>query len=150
MKFEEDIIRGKTGEKLVHYALTHNDKIKAVWDVSDDKRYQERDVDFLVYTLTNQVYGVEVKTDFKAHETGNIYFESESNGNPGCLERTTADYIYYYVFHSKKLYAITTNKLKKLVNSGRYVTVKGGDNSKGYLINIDDLIRQGIATERKL
>lgn len=148
MSFENDIIRGKTGEKVVHYMLTHSVNIKDVWDVSEDDRYQNKDVDFLVLTLSNQVYGVEVKTDFKAHETGNIFFEVDSAGNVGCLERTTADFIYYYVYHSKKLYVIITNRLKEFINSRLLTMVNGGDNAKGYLISIKDLLEMKIATER--
>lgn len=150
MSFEEDVIRGKTGEKVVHYALTHSKNIKDVWDVSDDTRYRINDVDFLVQTYNNQVYGVEVKTDFKAHETGNIFFETDSNGNVGCLERTTADYIYYYIYHSKKLYVIITKRLKQLIESGRFYKVKGGENAEGYLIPIERLIELKVAEERRL
>ena len=150
MEFEQDLIRGKAGEKVVYYMLTHNDKIKDVWDVSDDRRYQENDVDFLILTSKGQVYGVEVKTDFRAHETGNIFFETESHGKVGCLQKTTADYIYYYLFHNKKLYMINTEKLREFLDRKGIMmdTVKGGENSRGYLISIDELIRQKIATER--
>ena len=150
MKFEDDIIRGKTGERYVHYMLSHSDKIKGVWDVSEDVKYQNSDVDFLVYTTKNTVYGVEVKTDFKAHETGNIFFEVETAGNIGCLAKTKADFIYYYLYHTKKLYVIITEKLRWFIEQKGPLLelVKGGDNARGYLIPIEELIRYGIATER--
>lgn len=150
MSFEDDNIRGKVGERLVFYLLSHNDKIKVVLDVSDDTRYRARDVDFLIQTIKGQVYEVEVKTDFRAHETGNIFFEIESHGKVGCLRKTTADYIYYYLFHNKKLYMIITEKLREYIDSKGvlFEAVPGGNDSKGYLIPIDELVKLKIATER--
>lgn len=74
--FWEDMKKGELGEALVWNYLVNKDTIRQVTDVRKDKRYfNKEDVDFLVQTWNNWIYKVEVKTDFKAHETNNIFYE---------------------------------------------------------------------------
>ena len=89
---------------------------------------------------------IELKTDAKCHETGNVFVEFESRGKPSGIENTTAKF-WVFCLHSDKFKEqtfvfIPTRRLKKLINTYHYVVKKGGDNwtSKGYLIPKEDLL----------
>lgn len=74
---------GRIGEEVAYRWFIH--KGRTVVDVRDDPHYRRHDVDFLVDGI-----GVEVKTDTRAHETGNLYLEFNA------LRRSTAHYWYFY------------------------------------------------------
>ena len=85
---------------------------------------------------------VEVKTDLKAHKTGNVYIEYESRGKPSGIATSEADY--YCLAFNDVMELIESSKLKELCR-GYFKTSrnrKGGDNntSKGILLPIKDLI----------
>jgi len=82
---------------------------------------------------------LEVKTDFKALRTGNIFLEYESRGKKSGILKSKAD---FYVFIFSMQYIIMIEK-ETLINIAREVYrvdgfVRGGDNktSKGVLIPI--------------
>ena len=90
---------------------------------------------------------LEVKTDFKAHKTGNIAIEIESNGKPSGLRTTEAD---WWLFNIRipnaepMLLIITKQRLRKLaqMHIHRGHTVMGGDKmlSKMVLIPVSEVI----------
>ena len=90
---------------------------------------------------------VEVKTDFKAKDTGNVFVEYESRGKESGLSTTTADYWVYCLWtevRKKQTYVfIPTDRLKKTIKEGKYKETRGGDNltSKGYLVPKADLLK---------
>ena len=87
---------------------------------------------------------IEVKTDRKANETGNIYIEFQSRGKPSGIATSQSDYWVYktndfaFIFETEKLKA----KIKLLYKQGKATIKKGGDNntSVGLLISIKDLL----------
>jgi hypothetical protein len=80
---------------------------------------------------------IEVKRDFKALETGNIFIEYESRGKPSGLATTQADYWCYWL-SDEHCILIKTEKLKELCRKFLYTNrdVLGGDSntSKGILL----------------
>lgn len=150
--FEEDLAYGEYGERIAWISLLESARTRQVLDVRKDKYFQERDIDFLQLDVNNKVNKIEVKTDRQAHTSGNIVFETKSNSNEGCLARSEADYVYYYIEKSGELVGIKLRKLKELINANilRLREVPMGDNARGYLIAIEDLERYKVAERRKV
>lgn len=87
---------------------------------------------------------IEVKTDFRAYETGNVYVEYRSRYKPSGLATTQADWYCFYLSENHLL-IIRTQRLKQLCRPyyGTKRDVFGGDSntSKGILLPLDELIR---------
>lgn len=148
MPFKEDLIYGETGEHVAWLNLLESPKTRQVLDVRKDKYFQAKDIDFLQLDFQNNVNKIEVKTDRKAHETGNIAFETDSNGNVGCLERSEADYIYYYLEKSKEVIILKLKELRGYIKHTNPREITMGDNAKGYLLDIQNLIDYQVAIRR--
>jgi len=86
---------------------------------------------------------VEVKRDFKAIETGNIFVEYESRGKHSGISTSEAEW-YCYFISEEQFIIISSLKLKKLCRKyiGTDRDVFGGDSntSKGILLPISDLV----------
>ncbi|WP_416199077.1 MAG: hypothetical protein ACFWUA_05100 [Sporanaerobacter sp.] len=93
----------KTGERLV--TKIFEEKGYTVKDVSDNKEWQEPDIDLLVYKDNKLIHKIEVKTEERALQTKNVFIETKSNGKKGWIWKTEADYI-YTVIPNKKIYVI--------------------------------------------
>ena len=141
MAFDECLMTGGYGEHAVWNILTNQPKVRVIVDVRKDKRFQEKDIDFLVENADQQFTSVEVKTDFKAHETGNIVYELTTSGNVGCFEKTQADYIAYFVPKTKQVHMINVKALRKFIDLNKPKEIRMGDNATGYLIPIANLIK---------
>ena len=94
--------------------------------------------------LTNKK--IEVKTDRRTEETGNVYIEYYCRGKLSGIATTQSDY-YVYKIGKDEAILISTSQLKKkikqLVRDGKArKDVKGGDNnlSLGVLCKVKDLI----------
>jgi hypothetical protein len=147
MGFDQSLLDGTIGEYIVWNFFNDSTGVKEVIDVRCDKVFQMWDVDFLILDSKRQVSWIEVKTDFKAHETGNFVYEVASNRNfntIGCLEKTKAQIIACFVPVSANLYLISVAKLKKFVQSNNLNLVNMGDNAKGFLLPIAELERNGV------
>lgn len=145
--FEEDITFGKTGEEIVWLALLNNPQTKQVVDVRKDKYFQANDVDFLQILTNGKCNKIEIKTDRKAHETGNIVYETKSNENLGCLERTIADYIIYCLSGNGNIYCFNPQVVKKYIEFTNPKEIDMGDGAKGYLLDIEDLMKKKVIKE---
>ena len=149
--FENDLEFAESSEEKIWLSLLKSDKTKDVIDVRSDKFFQELDIDFLQVTYKGNVNKIEVKCDRKADETGNMVYEVTSSGNPGCMKRTRADYVYYVLNESGKTYALLVEPLKIAVESmdfkKQFSLVKMGDNAEGYVIPLNWLVKRGVAKE---
>ena len=141
MAFDECLMTGGYGEHAVWNILTNQPKVRVIVDVRKDKRFQAKDIDFLVEDEKQQFTSVEVKTDFKAHETGNIVYELTTSGNVGCFEKTQADYIAYFVPKTKQVHMINVKALRWYIEQVKPSEIRMGDNATGYLIPIANLIK---------
>lgn len=147
--FVKDLKIGEIGEKVVLQYLEKEKHIIQVVDVRDDKKFQVDDIDFLVYTDKHVIFPIEVKSDTMAHRTGNIAYEVYSNKHyctKGCLEKTKAKFVYYYLTETEILYNIDVQKLRNYVhtNFSENQLRNMGDCARGYLIKIKDLLEYGI------
>lgn len=152
--FLNDLNTGEIGEEKVYEYLSLNKSVKRIEDVRKDKDYQCIDVDFVCYDENNKKCLIEVKTDRKAHNTGNIVYEIISNkyyNTVGCFEKTKADKIFYYLLNTDELYIINVKKLRIYVNKKYKNKNKErimGDCAIGYLIPIKDLIDNNIMNKK--
>lgn len=89
---------------------------------------------------------VEVKSDRRTSETGNVYIEYWSRGKPSGISTSQSDYYVYKVAEDEAIIISTDQlrkKIKQLVEKGKArMDVKGGDNntSRGILCKLNDLI----------
>jgi len=142
--FDESLKEGESGEHVVWNILQKLPKVRNVVDVRQDKEFQAQDIDFLVENFDRQFTPIEVKTDFKAHETGNIIYELSTSGHIGCFEKTKARYIYYYVPADRVVYAISVKALRNYVKKVQPEERRMGDNATGYLLPIKDLLKANV------
>jgi hypothetical protein len=86
---------------------------------------------------------VEVKADLKAKDTGNLFIEYESRGEPSGIAKSQADYWCFDIGHL--FIIIETETLKSIVRPllGTNADKRGGDNntSKGVLLPLTELIK---------
>lgn len=148
MPFKEDLVYGETGEHVAWIHLLESPKTRNVMDVRKDKYFQDKDIDFLQLDFNNNVNKIEVKTDRQAHETGNIAFETESNSKEGCLARSEADYIYYYIEKTGEVIILKLPELKGYIKHKNPREIPMGDNARGYLLDIQSLIEYQVAYRR--
>lgn len=87
---------------------------------------------------------VEVKRDFIASRTGNVFVEFQSRGKASGLATTRADF-WAFILDGERVIIVPTQFLqqvaRKAYKQGR--TVRGGDNntSEGVLVKIEELVR---------
>ena len=143
-KFEKDLLKGRLGEMVLQEHIRVGDEYIDIADVRDDFRYRECDIDFLVESRDKQWHRIEVKTDWQAHRTGNLVFETKTSGKIGCLEKTKADIIFYFVAESGTGYWIGAQLLKRYAHSGEFELVKMGDRAEGYLIPLANIVSKKI------
>jgi hypothetical protein len=120
-------------------------KIKATMNYNSDFKYDlqlgQLGEKHLGNILDNEK--VEVKTDYQASDTGNLFIEYLSRGKESGIITTEATW-FAFIVSNEKIILVSTNKLKKLcrpyLNTKR--DVKGGDDntSQGILLPIKDLL----------
>lgn len=112
--FNESLVVGKTGEDIVWNWLASRPYVVDMKDVSNDKKYQKQDIDFLVTFKGGQTISAEVKTD--TYTSGNIYFETISDtimNTKGCMYVTKADYLLYYFIKTGELFILKMNEYRE-------------------------------------
>lgn len=141
MSFAEDLSFGREGEAVVRNLLESSGNFDYVIDCSNDKYFQQKDIDVLALVNDGHIAKYEVKTDRKAHETGNIAFELRTNGNIGCLAKTEADFVMYYIEGNDRVYCFNAEQMRRYLRTKRFKLYRMGDNAEGYLLNINQLLR---------
>lgn len=134
---------GQIGEIAIIKWLENNPKVESVEDVTNDKFFQNLDIDLLVHNVDKRDYSVEIKTD--TYVSGNFFFEVISNEEyqtEGCLMKSQANYLFYFFLKTKILYIINLDKFRKFVleNQDRWQErqVKNRSfTSRRYLVPID-------------
>lgn len=144
--FKKDLIVGKIGENRAEEMLLRSSRTRGFIDVRNDSYFQNLDIDFLVERNDGRILKYEVKTDTQAHKTGNIVYEKTTSGNVGCLEKSHADFILYYLSENDEMYIFELCKLKAYIsnNLGRLRTVPMGDAATGYLLKIEELCKEKV------
>ena len=115
--FNKSINIGDYGEQIIKSYLEVNPNVLSVTDVSKDKKYQDKDIDFIVRLKNGEDISIELKTD--TYDTGNIFYEAISNKEYnvlGCMIKSKAKCLLYYFIKTKELYIIDFKEYKKWVN----------------------------------
>jgi hypothetical protein len=95
--------------------------------------------DFTIRHKGNDVR-VEVKSEILAFHTNNVAIEYECSGKPSGIRSTLADWWVHFIVDEEngnhEVFKIPVENLKKMVGSGHYRSVSGGDRyrSKMYII----------------
>lgn len=137
--FRQDLKIAEEGENIAYSLLLKSPQNRAVLDVRKDPYFQELDIDFLAEKYSGIIIKYEVKTDRKAHETGNIVFEKTTSGHIGCLEKSHADYILYFLSQSRELYGFWLDDIRQYIKRTNPNIINMGDAATGYLLKISDL-----------
>ena len=164
--FKKDVRRGKLGESAAEIIFSWGDwkNVKRYDDVSALQKYQEQEIDFICYVEENGkklITPVEVKTDYRAASTGNLFIEHAVKYYGGdwdgikklsWLHTTKSEYMFFYVpeqfSENGTMYIITTRELRNYIEQNkhnlRYVTTEedskdGYKATSGYLVPIKKL-----------
>lgn len=147
-KFMRDLDYAEIGENKCLEQLNACTEVTAyVEDVRKDERYQIDDIDFVLHKRDGSIVNIEVKTDRQAHRTGNFVYETMSNSNQGCLARSKADFIYYYLSETDTVYMVHLQRLRAYLSTVTYKEVNMGDGARGYLIPFFVIIQQGLGVQ---
>lgn len=144
MSFGNDLKFGEIGESIVWNSLSNSKNVRSIIDVRKDKRFQQKDIDFIIETNNRSIFFIEVKTDRELFYTDNIVYEKTYKGNAGCSEFTKSDYIYYVDPIGEKIYVINTIKMRYYVNKANLKELTFGEDATGYLLNIELLKNKNI------
>lgn len=118
--FDKSLELGDIGEQIIYNYLKSNKNIETITPVQNDKVYQKYDIDYILNMLNGKKIYIEVKTDNKG--TNNIFYETCScieTRSLGCMEKTRADFLYYYFIDRKYLFIINMREFKKWFNINR-------------------------------
>lgn len=108
--FNKSYIHGKNGEDVVKRWFLTWQNVEKYEDVSDNPEFQQIDIDGIVWLKNGTHRTVEIKTD--SYTTGNLFYETQScveMNTIGCMERTDAQYLYYYLTGLKCMYSLDMN-----------------------------------------
>lgn len=116
-KWNKDLKAGKAGEQKVANTL-----INRGWqleDVSDNKAYQKKDIDFIIYKNEDDEHiTIEVKSDTRIHSTGNFFIETIQNAEQnkvGWFYYCKADYLFYLDTVKQVIYSFKLEDLKEYI-----------------------------------
>lgn len=147
-KFEKDLLVGEKGETIAKQFLLSSSHTRGFADARSDPYFQNLDIDYLVSRDDGKIVKYEVKTDTMAHRTGNIAFEMTTSGNVGCLAKSHADYILYYLSETNQMYFFNLETMKDYISSHTELEeVKMGDYATGFLLKINELKDRNILKE---
>lgn len=149
--FDSTLKEGNYGEDLLRKFMAF--KGFEVEDLSYIQEYREKDIDFKFRRVGGKWKTIEVKTDNRMANTGNIVVEVAMNRQsgkvPGWLYYCEADYLCFVDSHSYKFIFINWPKLQKLVFKGYWKVItfeNGTDGCTGELckVPIKDLKKLGL------
>ena len=147
--FQKQLEKGQVQEMRVEDFLRGRGWKVTQTDMSEQRRGIDR---WLHNSMNPEAIGVEMKADFQAHRTGNAYIETVSVGRyvgkdfvvekDGWLYTSQADYLFYLVVETGKLYLTTPKDRREQMETKRYhgVTVKNnGYQGRGLLLPLKEL-----------
>lgn len=113
-EFKESLKLGDKGEAIVIGYLNNHEQYAEILDVSGNIQYQDIDVDIILKHVSGKTFLGEIKTD--SYKTGNIFYEDVSAtevNSKGCMEKTQADFLFYYYIALDELYIIDMPKYRE-------------------------------------
>lgn len=136
-KFKSDLKNGKAGEQIVANRLKEFYKAKEI-----DNRDKGKLYDFILIYEDGSRKLFEVKTDFAAAKTGNLFFEYSCNSKQSGLLTTTADKYAFLVPHLKEILVFSPSSMYEKLINGRYRNITtAGDGGRvcGFIAPIEDI-----------
>ncbi|MDM3852152.1 MAG: hypothetical protein PT119_19790 [Aphanizomenon gracile PMC627.10] len=124
--------RGKAGEEKIDLYLKSLGY--EIQDVSADPRYQKAGIDRIISQPCGYIAKAKYKTDFKAKQTGNLFFETEANDRrniPGWGHTSQADIWIFYIPEQEILF-VDPGKFRWLVLEHLTTLKKKTVQNKGY------------------
>ncbi len=139
-KFSIDLKSGQKGERHVANVLKKAFEAERVSTVGAGKGFDFR----LIYN-NGTIELVEVKTDFMASKTGNLFFEYSCNGKDSGLKSTEAQKWAILIPHLQEILVTCPKKLFGYLLASTHKELKGGDRKavKGYIVPIDAVKKLG-------
>lgn len=133
-KFQADLAAGQKGERHVAATLKKHYGALKVSTAGQCKGFDFR----LIFTEMSELY--EVKTDFRAAKTGNLFFELMCAGKLSGLSSTTSDKWAILIPHLQHIMVFKPKwMLEELQKCSSARLLKGGDRMavQGYVVAID-------------
>lgn len=120
--FEDCLEVGDEGMLDVVDFLYRNPRTKKVIDLTENEKYQKKDIDFEWHYYapdgTEKRLLGEIKTDRHAHKTNNLFLEVYScyeRKTQGCFMYTECDWLFYYIQETRKLIVLPMEKFRNWV-----------------------------------
>ncbi len=112
-------------------------------DFSHDLKLGQKGENYLAKILLLKGDKIEVKADYGAQKTGNLFIEYESRNKLSGIATTKAHY-WAFLISNEQIIIIETNKLKTLCKAKTLRRVNGGDNntSKGILLPLNNILNK--------
>lgn len=144
--FFNDLERGKPGEQI--FVRVAEELGYKVDDLSDDKHYQKKGVDFRIND-TNRSLLVDVKTDYRMHKTGNIFLELADGPREGWARKTKADLIFYIDYYNDVAYVLDWNTAASVMGQLRTVNFPNQDGvwMCGALLSVSSMNDLGVRNQ---
>jgi len=134
-KFLSDLKAGQAGEEKVAKILKKVYGADSITQVSNGKAH-----DFKLH-FGDKEETFEVKTDFMAAQTNNVFLEFCCNGKPSGLLATTSFRWAILLPHLNEVIVFCPKEIWSYLSKSKHKRVNGGDGGRasGYLIDIDTL-----------
>ena len=159
--FEEQLAVGKKGEQLVRYYYeSQQDEGKTKFIVRDAKEEeQKKGADFFIINNELGCRYVEVKTDTRAEETGNVALEvqvvyGDTDKRIGCALKTFPDFLMYWIYPTNRILYWNPERLIPyimdwIINKEYRIVDAENKNffSRSLIVPIDVLLSTGVANE---
>ena len=159
--FEEQLAVGKKGEQLVRYYYESQlDDGKTKFIVRDAKEEeQKKGADFFIINNELGCRYIEVKTDTRAEETGNVALEvqvvyGDTDKRIGCALKTFPDFLMYWIYPTNRILYWNPERLIPyimdwIINKEYRIVDAENKNffSRSLIVPIDVLLSTGVANE---
>lgn len=132
--FLHDLCSGKVGEIRVAESLREIFGASVVHSLNKGKEY-----DFQMVFPDKRKETYEVKSDFMAERTGNVFFEYFCNRKPSGLTSTKADKWAVLLVHLDEIFVFCPKDMLNYLTKSKHRNLSGGDRNavSGYVAPID-------------
>ena len=160
--FEEQLEIGKQGEKLIKkfYETQTTEEGKNKYIVRDARKEEQlKGADFFIINNELGTRYVEVKTDTRAEQTGNVALEiqivyGDTDKRIGCALKTFPDFLMYWIYPTNRVLYWNPERLIPyimdwIINQEHRIVDAENKNffSRSLIVPIDVLLKTGEANE---
>ena len=160
--FEEQLEIGKQGEKLIKkfYETQTTEEGKNKYIVRDARKEEQlKGADFFIISNELGTRYVEVKTDTRAEQTGNVALEiqivyGDTDKRIGCALKTFPDFLMYWIYPTNRVLYWNPERLIPfimdwIINQEHRIVDAENKNffSRSLIVPIKELIKTGVASE---